>query len=528
MLAKKEKKEGKNLNKVAIVELGTTSIKLVLAHVLPSEAFVVFDEVIEQVKLAEDMDKDGIIKAPRIHEAINALKMFRALCDAHEITEVVAVTTKIVREAKNQKSFLDEIYNQTGFSFRVLTEEDQLKAIYTAVINTLDVPKGLIVEIGNSSVQFVQYNRRNILNEAIIHLGALNLSEQFDEQEIEPEKKCEEMVSVFTKELEKLEWLKELEPEYKLVGTGANFESITKISQKAKKYPLDVIHMYEMTADDVNKVYEIVKPLSADKTKKIKGISDDRADVLASAVSIAKALVDMTKIDKAAFMEEEIEERTLVISKNGLAEGLLFQKAVPSTLEKPLSDILGFSLATISEYYNTKPNNDEHVYNLAMILFKQLKVLHKLSRSYVKVLRAASSMYSVGKRINFYNNTKNAFPVVLNSNITGLTHKELVLASFVVSAQNLEDLKATEWVKYKDLLTSEDVLAVQRLAVIVKLSSALDRFMKKRVIDVNCDILGDSVIMKTILDGKAVLEIREASKSSEDFKKAFNKSLEIL
>ena len=515
------------MNKLAVIELGTTSIKLVLAHVLPSESFVVFDEVIEPIKLADDMDKDGIIKMPRIQEAIGALKMFKALCDSHEVDQVVAVTTKVVREAKNQKSFLDEIYNQTGFNFKVLTEEDQLKTIYTAIINTLDVPKGLIIEILSSSVQLVQYNRRTILNEAIINFGAQNLAEKFAESELSSEEKCNEIVRMFTEELEKLEWFKDLEPEYKVIGVGSNFESVAKISQKAKKYPLDVLHMYEMNSEDVNKVFGVVKEISLDKTKKIKGIREGRADVLASSISIVKGIMDSSVIVKNN-PEEELEERTIIISKNGLTEGLLFNKAVPSTNDKPITDILGFSLATLSEYYNAKPNNDEHVYNLAMILFKQLKVLHKLSRSYVKVLRAASSMYSVGKRINFYNNTKNAFHVVLNSNITGLNHKELVLASFVVASQDLDDLKLTEWVKYKDLLTNDDVLAVQRLAVIVKLAASLDRFMKKRVIDVNCDILGDSVIMKTILDGKAVLEIRDATKSAEDFKKAFNKNLEIL
>jgi len=518
------------LNKVAIVELGTTSIKLVLAHVLPSEAFVVFDEVIEPVKLADDIDKDGIIKSPRQQEAISALKMFRALCDSNEITQITAVTVKGVREAKNQKSFLDEVYTQTGFSFKVLTEEDQLKAIYTAVINTVDVPKGLIIEISNSSVQLVQYNRRTILNQAIINMGALSLVEKFAESTLSPEERCEQMVEIFKAEFKNLGWTSALEPEYKIIGVGANFEALAKISQKSKKYPLDVLHMYEMKLDDVNKVYEIMKPFSADKTKKIKGISEDRADVLASVASIVKAIMDEVKLEEKVSTDDEEDEveRKIILSKNGLAEGLLFQKAVPATLDKPISDILGFSLATISEYYNAKPNNDEHVYNLAMILFKQLKVLHKLSRPYVKVLRASASMYSVGKRINFYNNTKNAFYVVLNSNISGLTHKELVLASFVVSSQNLDDLKPTEWVKYKDLLTNEDVLAVQRLSVIVKIAASLDRFNKKRVIDVNCDILGDSVIMKTILDGKAVLEIREAKKASDDFKKAFNKNLEIL
>ena len=210
---------------------------------------------------------------------------------------------------KIKKSFLDEVYNQTGFNFKVLSEEDQLKGIYTAVINTMDVPKGLIVEILSSSVQLIQYNRRNILNEAIINFGALNLAEKFDESELTSEQKCDETVRIFTEELRKLEWLSQFEPEYKIIGVGANFESVAKISQKAKKYPIDVLHMYEMNIEDVTKVFDTIKVLSLDKTKKIKGISEDRADVLASAVSIVKAIMEELKIEDNKKNDEDVEER---------------------------------------------------------------------------------------------------------------------------------------------------------------------------------------------------------------------------
>jgi hypothetical protein len=46
--------------------------------------------------------------------------------------------------------------------------------------------------------------------------------------------------------------------------------------------------------------------------------------------------------------------------------------------------------------------------------------------------------------------------------------------------------------------------------------------------DINCDILGDSVIMKTITSNDANLEIKHDLLNANDFKKAFNKNLEIL
>ena len=48
------------------------------------------------------------------------------------------------------------------------------------------------------------------------------------------------------------------------------------------------------------------------------------------------------------------------------------------------------------------------------------------------------------------------------------------------------------------------------------------------VTGINCDVLGDSVIMKTELAGDAALEIRQAMEVGPEFKRTFKKNLEIL
>ena len=60
------------------------------------------------------------------------------------------------------------------------------------------------------------------------------------------------------------------------------------------------------------------------------------------------------------------------------------------------------------------------------------------------------------------------------------------------------------------------------------IAESLDRSHSGLVKGINCDILGDSVIMKTELEGDASLEIRDALMASAEFKKSFRKNLEIL
>ena len=211
-----------------------------------------------------------------------------------------------------------------------------------------------------------------------------------------------------------------------------------------------------------------------------------------------------------------------------MKEGFVYNSVVPVTNEKPISDLLGFSLENIKTFYDSEYNNSKQVSELALILFRQLKVLHKLPRGYIKVLRIASILHDCGQRIKFYDHERNSFHIILNSEVLGATHREIILAAFVSASQNLSDFNLAEWIKYKDILTDEDLDAVRKLGIIVKLAVALNASRKAIVQDVVCDILGDSIIMKTVVEGDASYEILEGMKVAPDYKKVYKKSLQII
>ncbi|MGN1040326.1 MAG: hypothetical protein ACI4QL_02750, partial [Candidatus Fimimonas sp.] len=128
----------------------------------------------------------------------------------------------------------------------------------------------------------------------------------------------------------------------------------------------------------------------------------------------------------------------------------------------------------------------------------------------------------------FYNNPKHSAYMILNSNLKGISHKDLVLAAYVSDVNNKEETNVTEWAKYMGILSQEDVEAVKKLSVILRLAIALDTSMRNVVTEISCDVLGDSVIMKMELTGNATLELKMASLVALDFKKVFRKNLEMF
>lgn len=508
------------LKKIGVLELNTTIARMVLADIADDETFVIIDREQAELQIASEIAKNEMITPESTAKLSSILKSFRAKCLACGVTETYAVANDEFAIAKNQRSFFDEIYSQSGFKFSILTAEEFENDLYLSFINSLDCPKGLIVSIDGTTTKILAYNRRNIVNRIEVAVGGVSLADKYAEKGLTQEKAMEQIAKEFASKLKKIDWFDGLDSETQIVGTGETFLSLARLSRKLKQYRYLREHAYQMTAEDFQKVFEFIKTLDIDKTKRLKGVSHQRADVLASSLSILNVIVEASGIKK------------LIVSENGVAESLIFSRANPATLEKPITDVLGYSLDCINQHYNNSNiKNTKNVYNLSVVLYRQLKVLHKLPRNYAKVLRIASYMHDSGLRISATNFERKGFSVVLDSDIYGVAHHEQVLAGFVVACQHLDDFNMTDWVSYSSILNDNDLEAVRKLAVIVRLANMLDAYGSGKVKDISCDILGDSVIMKTIVaenSTPAEQEIKEAMTVAKDFAKAFKKHLEVL
>ena len=503
-----------HLEKIALVHINSNIHRLVLMEI-EGPYFNIYEDLTETIKLGEDISANNLIKPNKIKESLNVLKMFRKICDSYDITKVTAISSKFIVDSKNQKSFFEEIYNNTGFNFIIMQPEDEIKTIYSGVINSVDVPKGVIINIAPSETNLIIYNRRNILNSFTIPYGTNNLLGAISKSS-NPTVQINKMIDLVKKEIKKTGIADLIDSETLFVGAGQMFSTLGKLARKSTHYSLDIENNYVLENEVFSKVFEVVKQLGLDKTKKIRGISEDSVDSLTSGLCIYAGILEMLDVQK------------LTISGDRFREGLIYNYIALEANDKPFGDMLGFSLENIRTFKDNRYSNTSHVYNLAVILFKQLKVIHKLPRMYVKALRIAASMYDCGKHTAFDNHEKYSFNTILNSNLNGVSHKDILLASFASLCQNPDNLNLSDWIKYKDILNEDDMEAVKKIGIIIKLADLLDKSKRQNVTDICCDILGDSVILKTVVKNDASFEIMEGMKLGPVFKKIFKKYLEII
>jgi len=508
------------MEKIALFELSSTMIRVTLCKAVEGEYFFVYREYSEYVHINEHIEKDGMIKSSKIKECISLLQMYKKICESQSISKIYCIAGTSLTHAKNYPSFMEEARNMCGLDFRVIKENEEVNAIYTSVINTLDVPKGLIINISSHSTRIIHYNRRVVLDSVTLPFGSVSLGVN--------NASVEETIKNLGEELkEKASFVGALDSETAVVGVGNVFASVGRLSRKMRKYPIDIDHGYNINLEQFNQVFDFIKSLDIEKKQKLKGISSHSADTVLSGMCIIEAILKNSNLS------------SLVVADAYRNAGLLFNYAVPSTTERPLSDVLGNSLDVVVAKASLDKVECEAHYSLALLLFKQLRVLHKLPRSYAKILRIASYLYHMGKKVSPLNFEKVNYNMILNCGLNGATHREIVLSAFTSAQKKWEDFNLAEWVRYKDVVTEDDLDAVRKLCIIVAMAEALNIRRCNAVKDISCDILGDSVILKLIseennskatkIDVNALqMEIFYAKKYGQEFVRAFKKNLEIL
>jgi len=507
------------MEKIALFELSSTAIRLTLGVTVENEYFYVYKEFSEYIQINEHIEGDGLIKTAKIKECIALLQIYKKICEAEGVNRIHCVVAASLSDAKNYSSFLDEASNTCGLDFRMLTEAEEVAAVYTGAINTLDVPKGLIVNISSHTTRIIHYNRRVVLDSLTIPFGSSSLLKDGVKPEVAVEKVKAELAK-------KGGFLASLDPETVLVGVSDVFVSFGRLSRKMRKIPIDIDHNFTADAENFKTVFEFVKGLDATKNQKLKGISSQSADTILAGMCIIDAILGQSKLTN------------ITVGCGYRNVGLMFNLTMPFTAERPVSDVLGYSLDVIAASAGLDKKEAESRYNLSLLLFRQLKVLHKLPRVYLKVLRIASHLYHLGKRINNFGFEKINYHAILGSNMNGATHKEIVLAAFTAAQKKWEDFNLAEWVRYKDIIDDDDLEAIRKLSVIVAMSDAMSIRNCGAVKDISCDILGESVILKLIADESTKqtktdvnalhMEIFYSKKYGPEFLRAFRKNLDIL
>lgn len=505
------------MKKVAIIDLGSSSARLVIYEIGKENTYCLIDDIKSSIRMSENMENGEYLNKESIIKAIRVVRLFNEICAEHNINnnDIIAVTTEAVRKAKNGKHFIKLVKKIIGIKFKILSDTEEAFYSYKSVIHTVNINNGIVIDIGGASTEIIKFENNTITNLASLPIGAVLATENFLEKDIVTDQSLSSLEEHLHKTISSISWLLK-EQSQLIIGVGGTIKAIAKIHREYNNYPLKLIHNYAISKSDFMEIYEDLCKTNLNTRKTLPGLSPDRADIIIGGFTIFKVLISKLHAD------------SLIISNYGIREGILFQHLSKVTPEINFINALDFSLNNHLKLLGMDTQHNYRVCSLALLMFDQLKSLHTLECEERKILRIASLLHNISLGESDSTRSINIFQNIIDLKLNGVTHRELILIAAIAASYTPDALNLNWKEKYEQLLQPCDIEIFNKLSLFVQIAEALDKDKRGNVLFLKCNIDKNVVTFETIAKNQNGIKHIDVTLYSQKFKELYNKILKII
>jgi exopolyphosphatase / guanosine-5'-triphosphate,3'-diphosphate pyrophosphatase len=501
----------------AVLDMGASAIRLVIAEIAPKQPIRIIEEASRGVLLGRDTFSAGTIRSRTVDAAIDALDGFRTIMEGYGVSDVRAVATSAVREARNGDLFLDRIANRTGITFEIINEAEESRLTFLAVRDALGRHPAfksawtLLAEVGGGSTSLTLMRRGQPTRSGVFALGAVRLRQQFDLRAQQQDVQIALLNRYIANVVEEIRLEIPLRRITQMVAIGGDIRF-------AASQILDGEHQSgprEIPRDSFIAFCDEVQRLDEEALVERFRLPAVEADTLVPSLLVYRTLF------------AETAARRLVVSEGSLRAGLLIDMTEPDGpigAEDFERQVLA-SAESLGQRYRVDRAHGRHVARLATRIFDDLGGEHGLTARERLLLQVAALLHDVGIYVSLRAHHKHSQYILAASQIFGLSDDETAVVSNV-ARYHRRGFPQRSHLAYISL-DRQDRITVAKLAAILRVANALDAEHAQKVDDVRL-VARDNVWMLELEGtGDLTMERLAATARADMFGQTFGRPLLI-
>ena len=406
--------------RVAAIDIGSNSIRQIVADVSSEGTIQVVDEMKAAPRLAAGLHATGALADTSVHAAVEAVDRMATLARQLGAERIDAVATSAVRDASNAAEFLAAVSKASGLKVRVLDGEEEARLSFRSAVAHFDMGAGrtVVTDIGGGSLELALSAEGVIEHLASLPYGAIRLTEDFLADGASPGavRRLRRAVREGLREhVSRRDWRGS-----QLIGSGGTFTNLAGIYlTRQNLFTARSVHGARIPRSDVEHILDMLSGMTADERREVPGLNPERADIIVAGIAVAAEVL------------RRIKGRDIVVSRYGIREGLLLEAArVVPTIADP-GDARARSVAEFAQRCHAEQPHSSHVQKLALILFDAIGPRLGLTAEDRLALADASLVHDCGYHISFDRHHKHSYHLVLHADLLGLSPLEQVVIANV-------------------------------------------------------------------------------------------------
>ena len=454
---------------VAIIDVGSNSVRLLVARSLSPVAFEVVDEERFDARLGEGQDF-GALTPEGMERGLQAVTIMAEVARSHNPAIIRMVGTEALRRASNAQEFIDRVRERTGLGIRVLSGYEEAFCGFLGVVNSTNLSDGHLLDIGGGSLELMRVRDRSLANVQSVPLGAIYARERYLRSDPPTEREVRTLRKAVRQQLTVEQ------PHKVLYGSGGAVRNLARVIRIQRSYPLRRLHGLEIPKRQFHRLANQLAKASTDERRKVAGVGSNRADILHAAALVIDEVMTITGAD------------SLVVAGQGLREGLAWQEFRDEAAFLP--DVRRASVSGLARANGVDEISAEPVVHVAAALFEATKDIHGLGPAELELLLHAARLSGIGMHIDYYSRDRHAEYLVHSGDLHGFSHREIVILAALVrwSASGTPDLSP-----YKMVVGPDDTRIATILATLLGVARAVRRRVPSPVFDVGARVKKDTL-----------------------------------
>lgn len=510
--------------RLAALDVGTNSIRLIIAEASPDGSYRVIDDEKVIARLGQGLATTGRLDPERIEAAVQAIASLKGIGVGHGVERMPAVATAAVREAENGEEFVRLVRERAGVELEVVSAEDEARLSHRSVDNAFDIDQlnSVIVDIGGGSTEIVLCVGPVIEHVQSLKLGAVRLSEMFgtcEDADEEFRRLLAHVRSTIRNEMDRPSVVPQL-----MFGTGGTFTTLASISMHRNAPPGGsgdllpfTVRGYEMQRSDVRHVLDWLRKLNVRQRADVPGLSPDRAPIIVAGLVIVERVMKRFNVNRVQVHDGGIRDGLLLREIDDMfGRGRRRRRASPD----PMREVRRFAAKCNYE----KPDS-EHVAWLSLRIFDQLRDHLGDARAWLftdenrRLLEAAALLRDIGYLVNYARHHKHSYHLIVHSDIAGLSPRQLEIVANV-ARYHRRALPKKSHPNFQNL-SPDDRKIVRGLAAILRIADGLDRTHTQSVGDVHVELHDGHAAFLVASETSPAVNIWGAERKARLFEQVF-------
>jgi exopolyphosphatase/guanosine-5'-triphosphate,3'-diphosphate pyrophosphatase len=313
--------------RVAAVDCGTTSIRLLIADVDPDRATLAdVDRRMEIVRLGQGVDTTGRLAPEALDRTLKALRGYAALITDRGAEAVRMVATSATRDAANADEFVRRVTEILGTGPEVLSGDEEARLSFLGATAELgpQVPSPyLVADIGGGSTEFVLGAGAEVTSALSVNIGCVRMTERHLRADPPSAAQITAATADIDAAIARAAAVVDAAQARTLVGLAGSVTTVAGIALDLPSYDPERLHHTRISAAEVHEVTARLLAQTRAERARIPVMHPGRIDVIGAGALILDRL--MTQL---GFTD-------VLVSEHDILDGIAWSIATPDPVPGP-------------------------------------------------------------------------------------------------------------------------------------------------------------------------------------------------